>query len=510
MEAYFVAIEEAHDQQLLAVIDTREEAAFGLPADLMEEEAKARRGLRSYERLLHAEQAKYPRNMDLIEEYSTQLRTSRFLIDSLAGVIRDDFPEYYELKFRDQPVALREVQQTLVPGEAMVCYYQTDERVYSLMITASEAVPFVAELSAEQVDAFNATLLKPTARPTEAWCQRALALYEQLLGPAKGRDLSSLIVVGDKTLNLLAWPALLTENTPSTAGWKRLPYLVQAYDLRQEVSAGVYLKKRNARVDKFSVDYAGFAPEYAGNAYSMRGDSSINTNALLFPELTRADIGALKYNGDEVRFATSLFDQSLAEVGEGATEEFFKEVAGTSSILHVATHGITSARDPAASHLLFQQKDGEENEDGQLHAWEIYGMNIPADLTVLSACQTGTGALRTGTGVLSLARAFRYAGSKDVVMSLWSVNDRSTYQLMRQFFTEVKQEQSKAKALQGAMVRHLNSEKDTTLMHPYYWAGFSLVGPGERLNAGGGFNWWLVVAGIMGVLTISAVWRFKR
>ncbi|MEM9931772.1 MAG: CHAT domain-containing protein, partial [Bacteroidota bacterium] len=209
-------------------------------------------------------------------------------------------------------------------------------------------------------------------------------------------------------------------------------------------------------------------------------------------------------------FATSLFGQSVSEVGAGATEAFFKEVAGTSAILHVATHGITSAHDPAASHLLFQQEEQEGTEDGQLHAWEIYGMNIPADLTVLSACQTGTGALRTGTGVLSLARAFRYAGSKDVVMSLWSVNDRSTYQLMRHFFTEVQQEQGKAKALQNAMVRHLESEKDAALMHPYYWAGFSLVGPGELLNTGRNLSWWVLVGVITLVLGTGVLLRFKK
>lgn len=184
-----------------------------------------------------------------------------------------------------------------------------------------------------------------------------------------------------------------------------------------------------------------------------------------------------------------------------------KTSTGKSSILHVATHGFTSAYAPAASHLLFQQV-GNDEEDGQLHAWEIYGMSIPADLTVLSACQTGTGALRTGTGVLSLTGAFRYAGSRNFVMSLWAVSDRSTYQVMRKFFTGIKENQSKATALQQAMVHHLETEKDPELLHPYYWAGFSLIGPGEPIKPQNKLWWLFLPLAILGIIGLG--WKGRN
>jgi len=308
----------------------------------------------------------------------------------------------------------------------------------------------------------------------------------------------------------LAWPALLTAKAQRAADWRDLPYLIHSVSLCQESSAGVYVNQYERRGKRREHTYAGFAPDYSGDVLSIRGDTSDIGDNLFFPGYTRQMSGQLVYNGEEVKRASSLFDAPVAEIGNGATEAFFKEVAGAASILHIASHGITSAYDPAASHLVFSTPGQDETEDGRLHAWEVYGMDLPADLTVLSACQTGTGAVRTGTGVLSLARAFRYAGSKDVVMSLWSVNDRSTYQVITDFFKGIDGKLDKAGALQGAMIRHLETEKNAELTHPYYWAGFSLVGPGEALDTGERSLGW-ILGGLLAVIFVMFLgWFFYR
>jgi len=499
VEAYFLAIEEARDQQLLSAIGTREDIAYGIPSTLSDAENTARQKLRAYERLLTIEQGKKEKNQDLIISYQSYLRSSRNTVDSITAVIKRSFPAYYELKFREQPLKLSQVQQVLSRDEAMLCYYLTESGIYGLMISSQEAVPFKSDLKSYEIEAFIKTLQSPVVAPSIEWQQQSFSLYEKLLSPIKARPFSRLILVPDKTLNFLAWPALLTSLGGSGADWRSLPYLIRSINLRQEASAGVYVRQRVTRNTRQIYAYAGFAPAYDGQPFSKGRDSrSTYHYDLFFPEAARQMSGPLVYNGDEVRFATSLFETPVAEVGSGATEAFFKEVAGEANILHVASHGMTSAYDPAESHLLFSQSQ-DDQEDGLLHAWEIYGMKIPADLTVLSACQTGTGVIRNGAGVLSLARAFRYAGSKDVVMSLWSVNDRSTYQVIREFFSGLKQERDKAVALQEAMIYHLSTEKNDEYLHPYYWAGFSLVGPGEVLDEGKIMDskWWIALVVIL-------------
>jgi CHAT domain-containing protein len=500
MEAYFRAIEEAHDQQLLGSLNAQQQAGYGLPENLLVAETDTRMRLRSYERLLHQERGKEKANPKLISEYTDHLRAARSRIDSLEKILQTSYPAYHDLKFRNTSIVLRDIIKTLGRDEAMVSYYVTPTKTYGILVTKREVVPFAADLGEGDIHDFNQSLQVPAGVPTPRWQQQSLSLYEQLLGPLRMRNVGELIIVPDKALHFLAWPALLTEIGPGNTDWRNLPYLIRSVNLRQESSATAFIQQKSKRYKELDYSYAGLAPEYDGDRYSMRSEEE---NDILFPGLSRLRPGKLTYNGDEVRFATTLFPDPITEIGMGATEEFFKDIAGNASVLHIASHGITNAYDPAASHLLFSSTDNKTKEDGHLYAWEIYGMKIPAELTVLSACQTGIGAIRKGIGVLSLARAFRYAGSKDVVMSLWAVNDRSTYQVMRKFFTGIKENQSKATALQQAMVHHLETEKDPELLHPYYWAGFSLIGPGEPIKPQNKL-WWLILP-----LTILGIIGFR-
>jgi CHAT domain-containing protein len=103
-------------------------------------------------------------------------------------------------------------------------------------------------------------------------------------------------------------------------------------------------------------------------------------------------------------------------------------------------------------------------------------MSLNADLVVLSACETGKGKMVRGEGVLGLPRAFLYAGARNVVLSLWSVSDEGTASLMKVFYRELVQgRRSPGEALARAKEEMIGTER---WHHPFYWAGFVLVGPG--------------------------------
>lgn len=161
-------------------------------------------------------------------------------------------------------------------------------------------------------------------------------------------------------------------------------------------------------------------------------------------------------------------------LGEKASEENFKKYAPNAAIIHLATHTIINEDEPMYSKLIFSPKD-TALEDGLLHTYELYNLDLNAKLAVLSACNTGTGKLIRGEGIMSLARGFMYAGCPGIVMSLWPVDDRSTSGIMSQFYSGISDGLDKETALRTAKLNYLRNAGDIKSA-PYYWAGFVLIG----------------------------------
>ena len=188
-----------------------------------------------------------------------------------------------------------------------------------------------------------------------------------------------------------------------------------------------------------------------------------------------------------------------------ASEEKSKSLSPSYDVLHFATHAQLNEDDPLSSAVLLA-KGGKE--DGRLEVREIFGMDLKANLVVLSGCDTGLGKLSTGDELVGLTRAFIYAGTPSVVASLWSVDDSSTAQLMASFYRNLKT-MSKVEALRQAQLELIRGEGRSDLLarrgvggigklgetpepqspsqnpisistsHPYFWAPFILVGDGK-------------------------------
>ena len=191
-----------------------------------------------------------------------------------------------------------------------------------------------------------------------------------------------------------------------------------------------------------------------------------------------SDLAPLPFTRDEVNSIAEYFDEDARTVllGEDAAEKTLSEPGFLSryEILHFATHGFIDERRPERSSLALSfPKD--PSEDGYLQAAEIYKLEMSADLVVLSACETGTGRMVRGEGVLGLPRAFLYGGASSVMVSLWSVSDRSTAKLMSVFYEQrTGKGRSHGEALRRAS-EHLR--KTEGFAHPFYWAPFVLIGP---------------------------------
>jgi CHAT domain-containing protein len=144
-------------------------------------------------------------------------------------------------------------------------------------------------------------------------------------------------------------------------------------------------------------------------------------------------------------------------------------------IIHFATHGVLDLEHPELSGIILSLVDEKGRpQDGYLRLHEIYNLNLPAELVVLSACQTGIGKQIKGEGLIALTRGFMYAGAARVVASLWKVDDEATSELMAEFYKQMLTNNlSAAAALRAAQVK---ISQKRPWQSPYYWAGFVLQG----------------------------------
>lgn len=176
----------------------------------------------------------------------------------------------------------------------------------------------------------------------------------------------------------------------------------------------------------------------------------------------------------EVTEVSRLFGQSKLLIGSDATEAKLKaEDLTTRRYVLFSTHGILGNEIPYIKQpALVLNLVGNDQEDGFLTTSEIFEMDLNADIVGLSACKTGLGVQSAGEGVVGLSRAFMYAGTDTVLVSLWSVADESTYKLMVKFFDGLKNGKDKMTALKEAKNYLRNNGYD----NPFYWAPFILMG----------------------------------
>lgn len=176
----------------------------------------------------------------------------------------------------------------------------------------------------------------------------------------------------------------------------------------------------------------------------------------------------LRYAEREAEEVGRQFPGAIVLVRREATKPRTREVIGPQSVIHLATHADLDEADPLGSALLFRP---EGRDTGRLEVQEIFGLDLHASLVILSACETSLGKLTHGDEVIGLTRAFIYAGTPTVISTLWQVDDRASYELMRAFYQQLRAGESKAEALRRAQLTTLEKYP-----HPYYWAAYELTG----------------------------------
>jgi len=290
----------------------------------------------------------------------------------------------------------------------------------------------------------------------------ALTLYHTLLAPGQAAldKAQTIIVVPDGALFELPFDALIRGDGQPDAPISHQWFVARKWATVYAPSATVYAQL-HARTEQRSYARDLFAvgnPDYSG--------LSMPANDPLAP---------LPYAQKEVEAIGAKVKPERRAVltGREATEAAVKQELRTESprVVHLATHGLVDATEPARSSVALASGQGE---DGFFHTLEIVSTPTRSDLIVMSACESARGRVSRGEGVVGLSRAFLGAGAESVVASLWSVSDESTAELMRVFYERMfGKKESASRALQDARIALLDSPK---FSHPFYWSPFVVTG----------------------------------
>jgi CHAT domain-containing protein len=385
--------------------------------------------------------------------------------DRVQREMRDANPRFAAIQYPD-PVGISELQaDVLRDGEVLLQYALGDSSSTLWAVTRDLVEVYRLPVRSDievQIDLLRFALANPDPASTAGFRGPARRLYETLVGPAGHLVASAqeLIVVPDGALNYVPFEALLTADAEAD-DYTSLPYLLRSAPVSYVQSASVLRQLRSESLAVASMDLLAVGdPAFA------------STDAL--GTLRGATLARLPFTGAEVSSIASLFDPDATEVllGEDATEERVRAAleAHRYRFVHFATHGLVDDDRPDFSALAL----AGSGPGALLQASEIFNLSVKADLVVLSACETGLGQLIKGEGMVGLTRAFMYAGTPSVLVSLWSVSDESTSSLMQHVYRAIVQDKAaKSQALRSAKLALL---EDTATAHPFHWAPFVLIG----------------------------------
>ena len=212
---------------------------------------------------------------------------------------------------------------------------------------------------------------------------------------------------------------------------------------------------------------------------------------------------------EEVKMISEIFGGKYFYDTE-ASEATFKNNVDRYKLVHLALHTEIDSLHPEHLKIKFSNADTHDGEDNILFGHEVYTINIPADLVVLSACNTGVGKMNQGEGILSVGSAFQYAGAKSLLLSRWNISDQTTPEVMKFFYTNIKKGMSKSEALQKAKIDYLDSA-DFLASPPYYWGSFYILGDVSPVELTGFYsNTFFYVGILVLLLLIGLLFFFKK
>lgn len=469
--------EKGRSAVLLSNIRNLEAKQVGkIPDKLRDLERNLKEEIGRYEKLVYDEKTKPNADAAKLNLWNNKLFELNLGYDSLITVFEKEYPAYFSIKYDNSVVGLDLIQKKLTDNQAVIEYILKDTTIlYAFVITKNNvelnSVPldnqFFTDINTLSEQMSGKSFNNYNREDFIQFVKAAGRLYTMIIPESLSKKLpDELIIIPDGELGYLSFDVLLTEQTPADeVSYRNLPYLIRKTAVNYAPSATMMFGEFGSR-NEGSDKVVAFAPSYE----NMKG---IPLNTILNRQSAQSYLLPIPGAQIEVSNLEKIFKCKVLQ-DRNATKENFRKFAGQYSILHLAMHTLIDDDNPLYSKLVFYREE-KAKEDNLLNTYELFNMQLNAQLAVLSACNTGKGKLLGGEGVLSLSRGFFYAGVPSVIMTLWAVEDRSGADLMTSFYHYLSEGKSKNEALQLAKLDYLKSS-DQMRAHPHFWAAYLSIG----------------------------------
>ena len=530
--AAFKIVEQGRARSLLELIgESRAEITEGLSTELLKRKADNQsRQQEIAEQLTGVSLGVAPPKCP-VADLEAELDRLEIAYDSLENQIRTSSPRYAALT-KPQPLTLAEVQQSVLDEKTVLLEYSLgDEYSYLWVVTRTSTELFKLpgrSVIEDLANKFRTEIVFPAARPSVlegnisdsrtaqgkergltmgqektaeefgAFSAAALRLYKAVVEPAASFIVNKrLLIVADGVLNYVPFEALITKGDGSS--YDALDYLIKYNEIVYSPSASLIAATRRQAAN---ANAAGrrilLVADPVFDAGDPRAKNLLTDSAPPSPRGIRRGLALVSALEDAAqptggglklpRLAGTRIEAeqvNLLANSLGYQTDEWRDLAASETnvrrhnlsqyrIIHFATHGILNTERPQFTGLVLSLVGDSEN-DGFFRAGEVFDLRLNSPLVMLSACETGLGKLRRGEGVIGLTRGFMYAGAPTVGVSLWSVADQSTAELMTGFYRYLLEGEG-ATAPAALRAAQIDMIKGKRLSAPYYWAPFVLVG----------------------------------
>ena len=412
-------------------------------------------------------------DQEIIEGIENEIKLYEVSLDSCKQLLEELHPTYFQMRYNWSIPKLKAVKSCLAHDEVLVSYFEGKKFLYAIVIS-NEETKFI---KFDSIDVIKPLIKKLSSdiysyqgntRAENNFGSTSNRLYQHLIAPIETLLKERVIISPSGSLFQVPFSAL-TISPNEILHFRAENFLLSKYAISYSPSVSFFLQQRKLEKDINIRNALLVAPTF---------EDVEKKNDLI---VMRSSLGKLIYNTKEVEMVSTLVNNDLL-LGKNATKSAVSKKIQNQDLIHFSTHAKSNDDIPDKSFIAFYTENESFSKDtSRLYFDELSKLHLSSKMIVLSACETGLGQVFEGEGAMSLANACFYSGAQSVIASLWSVQDRSSFDIITSFYKHLDDGLPKDKAMQMAKLDYLKINTGEW-NNPYFWAGFTVIGNSDSIR----------------------------
>lgn len=387
--------------------------------------------------------------------------------------LEKQYPHYYQMRYAEKTLDLDRLNPLVADGVTVIRYVFSADELFALVMNKEKQVLVRLETTAL---ADRVAQLRDFGHDADKITDIAYALYLMLWAPiANEVSTERVVIIPDGILYDLSFE-MLTPTATKTYAELAQKCLLNTHRMAYHYSLPA-LYPRTETIN-MKGNFVAFAPDFsekAKQAYlAVAENDSLNLDRSYLSLLPLPFTAKLVADIKDV-FGGTVFSENRS------TAKAFREASAYHRIIHIGTHAEANNDYPEYSRLIFAKDGGDLDADNSIYLYDLYNLDLISDLSVLTACESGRSGYQHGEGMVSMAHAFNYAGSRSILTGMWKLDEQSTAMITEYFYTNLRKGLRKDDALQQAKLRYLKNAEGR-MLSPVYWAGLVIMGDTEPVE----------------------------